>query len=717
MWLALLLSVNAQEVVAGPLVQSFSPQDAWIVWQADTGEAGGVTWTWDEVDTEVAATMRPGPGAMPLFEAHLTGLPAGEAISYRVSTSTAASTSEEGPFPIRVPLPPGEADSTTLLAISDMQRSGQYPDKFDEIVNEGVLAVFETPSDQLQMVLVAGDLVDAGWRVSDWTDDFFGPGQALLSRVPSYPVFGNHEDDSSYFLDYFHLPENGTAGFMEHWWWWDSANVRVIGLDSNANYWVPEQFEWLDARLAETCDEDHVDFLVVQLHHPFQSELWTPGESPWTGQVQERLEAFSTDCGRPSVLLFGHTHGYSRGQSRDHKHAMVNVATAGGTIDPWGSGTEANYPEYSISTADWGFVTLEAHRGDLPTMELVRYSRGDGEQTLDNAITDSLMLRRGGEVPATPQILVPAPGAVLGPDCVTLTASAFEETEDDHGATHWQVSRSCSFSELLDESWVQHEDWFFGVDLRKGKSLVDHVVRDLPGDATICARVRYRDQSLDYSDWSETITFSTRERTAVGPLLAVDFESGLGGLTTSGETHILSGECPLPPAQGSNFLAIGGECDPVGDGTAEEVISLIPWADVIDAGDRALHVSAQTSGIGRLEIAFLDDDDAEIDNVGVDFDPIVGWSSFEHPFAVPAFTRRVQVVFSSMDDVVALDDLRVYLTDGAQRTCDQASDPDGGEVEDPDEEGCSGCHTGAGFGALWLLPLLLRRRRRSEPAS
>ena len=46
----------------------------------------------------------------------------------------------------------------------------------------------------------------------------------------------------------------------------------------------------------------------------------------------ERLEAFSADCGRPGLLLFGHTHGYSRGQSLEHRHAAVNVATAGGAI-------------------------------------------------------------------------------------------------------------------------------------------------------------------------------------------------------------------------------------------------------------------------------------------------------------------------------------------------------------------------------------------------
>lgn len=42
--------------------------------------------------------------------------------------------------------------------------------------------------------------------------------------MPSYPVPSNHEQDSAYFFDYFHLPENGNA---EHWWFKDHGNVRI----------------------------------------------------------------------------------------------------------------------------------------------------------------------------------------------------------------------------------------------------------------------------------------------------------------------------------------------------------------------------------------------------------------------------------------------------------------------------------------------------------
>ena len=175
--------------------------------------------------------------------------------------------------------------------------------------------------------MIPGDLVSDGRVYAQWASQFFDPAKGLLAEVPVYPVPGNHEQDAQAFFDYFHLPDNGSAGFEEHWWWHDVGNVRMIGLDSNGLYGNQTQLEWLQGTLDATCEDETIDFVFAQLHHPHQSELWTPGNVPFTGRVIEALEAFSSDCGKPSIHFFGHTHGYSRGASQDHQHLMVNVAS------------------------------------------------------------------------------------------------------------------------------------------------------------------------------------------------------------------------------------------------------------------------------------------------------------------------------------------------------------------------------------------------------
>ena len=158
----------------------------------------------------------------------------------------------------------------------------------------------------------------------------------FLPRSPSTLFSGNHEVNSTYYFQYFHLPENGTPGYEEHWWYKDYGNVRFMGLNSNAPYDGEDQLDWLADVLDGTCDLEHIDFVFAELHHPHKSELWTPGERDFTGEVVAALEAFSQSCGKPSIHFFGHTHGYSRGQSQDHKHLWINVASAGGAIDYWG---------------------------------------------------------------------------------------------------------------------------------------------------------------------------------------------------------------------------------------------------------------------------------------------------------------------------------------------------------------------------------------------
>ena len=107
--------------------------------------------------------------------------------------------------------------------------------------------------------------------------------------------------------------------------------------------------------------------------------------------VIERMENFSDECGKPSIHFFGHTHGYSRGQSIDHNHLWVNVATAGGAIDYWGEWPQADYDEFTVTQDEYGFVLVNVEAGQDPQFKLERISRGDEDNLLDNEIHDEVI--------------------------------------------------------------------------------------------------------------------------------------------------------------------------------------------------------------------------------------------------------------------------------------------------------------------------------------
>ena len=582
--LALPASAAAQSFEVEPYLQLVEQESAWILWETDTEGSSvvefGLTEGLGETSEGSRADVSRGGW---VHEVELPSLTSNTRYYYRVVSGDAISETQHF---VTAP-EPGAIDRFRFVAMSDMQHDSSNPDVFGELVSDGILRLFserheEDLTDALAMVLIPGDLVENGDERGDWTDQFWAEIAPLAAQVPVYPVPGNHERNASAYFEYFHPPANGSPGFDEHWWWLDYANVRIIGLDSNSLFANPIQLDWLSAVLEETCEAEHIDFVVAQLHHPFRSELWTPGELPFTGEVIARMETFSTECRKPSAHLFGHTHGYSRGQSQDHQHLWVNVATSGGRIDNWDDYPQADYPEFSVSRDEYGFMIFEAEGGDDPTLRLERINRGDQSVSVDNESDDMVEVRRFNERPFTPAIAVP--DADANPDCTSLVASLFEDRDGDLiGGAHWQISEDCGdFRTPIVNEWRQHENWYRGENLLAGDDPSDLEIRILPPETDLCARVRYRDRALSWSRWSEPAAFRTGV-TAAGANLLVNpgAEEELARWTVSAGIveALLAEECDgTRPYEGERYFVPGGLCESAEYGEAFQEIPLgLDW--------------------------------------------------------------------------------------------------------------------------------------------
>ena len=506
----------ATTLLVRPYLQHATPQAISVLWETDAGDEARLEWgptpelgqvacgevvvPWDWLELETT-----------LHRVRIDGLEPDTRYWYRASTGAIASAVHD----FRTPPPVGDPGPFRLVAMSDSQRAGAWPDMFREVVEDGVIAYVEATTggdlaDEVAMVVLPGDLVDQGWELEQWTEEFFEPTHQLLRHVPLYPALGNHEGNSLFYFRYLELPDNGTPGYEEHWYHVDYGNLRLIGLDSNEGYRTETQLQWLAETLEATCADDAIDFVFAQLHHPHRSELWTPGNTDYTGEVIALLEGFSTACGKPSVHFFGHTHGYSRGQSRDHAHVMVNVASAGGAIDRWGEHDQQDYEEYVVSQDEWGFVMVEVSGGADPTIQLQRVSRGHADLPRDNEVRDELVVKRFGTPPDTPAAVEPTQASACD-GRVTLTASGFADPGGErHQASHWQVAAACDgFDEPLAESWRQRQNQYMEVDLQADDDLTDELFTGLAAEAgaALCWRVRYRDSTLVWSAWSEPAPF------------------------------------------------------------------------------------------------------------------------------------------------------------------------------------------------------------------
>ena len=260
--------------LVSPYIQLVTESSIWILWETDSGHESTVEWGTSESLGNTASGTTDSEGIGILHKVQITGLDQGATIWYRVKTGGAFSDI----YRTKTSPAQSEVNSFRIVAMSDMQRDDRNPTKYREVVEDGVLGYFNQhygtdTSQELAMVLIPGDLVDNGWLYTDWLDDFFAQSQQLMGKVPFYPVTGNHEANTPLFFRYFELPDNGTVGYEEHWWWLDYGNVKIIGLDSNNAYRIQTQLDWLDDVLVDACNDDKIDFVIAQLHHPFKSEL------------------------------------------------------------------------------------------------------------------------------------------------------------------------------------------------------------------------------------------------------------------------------------------------------------------------------------------------------------------------------------------------------------------------------------------------------------
>ncbi|WP_339885050.1 metallophosphoesterase family protein [Polaribacter vadi] len=509
----------SQKIEIKPYLQDAEPTSIKIMWQTDFGEESIVHWGLNENNLKnktKGTAFDINFTDKSVHEVSLSELKRFTTYYYKVQTGKAVSEV----YQFKTPPFSGFSKKINLVAMSDMQYDWQHPTKFKEIVEEGVLTYFDENyegdiSDNLAMVVIPGDLVERGTTFNQWEEHFFKQSEKLFSKVPVYPVPGNHERNSEYYFKYFQLPKNGNSAYPEHWWFKDYANTRIIGLDSNDGYRnMKEQLVWLQELLEKTAKNDTIDFVFAQLHHPHKSELWIPGEEDFTGKVVKLLEEFTEKANKPSLHFFGHTHGYSRGQSKEHKHLWVNVASAGGAIDNWGEFEGRDYDEFTVTQDEYGFVlaTIDPNK-ENPSFTLKRISRGNNIEFRDNQLRDSITVFKKTIQPNQP-ILSNFSKENQPIYKMLLKANIFKSDKKDafHAASNWQISTTEDFSKIVYNSWKQHENWYYKENRQKNDDLTDEVVdRKLNNNTAYYVRVRYRDQFLNWSNWSDIKTFKTEK--------------------------------------------------------------------------------------------------------------------------------------------------------------------------------------------------------------
>lgn len=669
---------NGQSISVQPYLQDAEPTSIKIMWETTTGTESTVEYgTTAALGSSASGSSTTGLIITQVHTTQLTGLTPDTRYYYKVVTGSAESSIHDFVTP---DLQSSER-SLKIVAFSDMQQDLGNPNKFEEICNDGVIDYMTDQIDgdiakNINCVMLPGDLVSTGGNYISWENTFFDPSENLFSHTPVYPVAGNHEGDSPNYFRYFDLPQNGTSGYMEHWYYKDISNVRIIGLETNSGYRIQAQLDWLDGVLADACADADIDFVFAQFHHPHKSELWLSGELGYSGDIIDRVAQFSTDCGKPSIHFYGHTHGYSRGQKQEHQHLMVNVATAGGNIDYWGEYAQNDYNEFLVSQSEYGFVWLEVDAGSDPQFLLKRIGRGDENNSQDNVLRDSIRVKFHNPGPDVPTGVFPGQNDQLAPECIIFLGSQYNHQDGhEHGATQWQIATDAGFSNMVYDEWKNHMNWYYEIDTQAGDDLQDEEVTILQENTTYYWRVRYRDKSLSWSDWSTPVLFSTTgASTTANLLINSGAESNTSNWTEDAGSFesILSGECQGNNAfSGSRLFAVGGVCDPNAYGEGHQDIDVSAYAAEIATGNVEIQYGgylSDYSGDDRPEfrLDLFDSNSNLITSTNTYGAQTSNWIYFNQSFVAPTDLDMIRMVLmgtrnSGIDNDSYFDEMFVKL--------------------------------------------------------
>ncbi len=436
----------------------------------------------------------------------LTGLEPETDYFYQCRTDTASSVTHV----FRTQPPVGASDRFIRFAVYGDNRtdSNQHAEvvlamreKVDELYGDNL-------HHQLNLVMNVGDIVTDGRVLSQYPNEFFNPLSPISHQVPVMVSIGNHELEATHFYDY--MKYQGLQGFVgEGYYSFQIGTVLFIAMNSNVQ--SSEQMVWLENLLDSSAQDPQVQWIFTFLHHPGRSEIWPDGNTAW---VQDQVIPLLNEYDKVELLTYGHSHNYERGATSGGNLRLMLSGGGGSVLDRWGMyPNQTDYPEIHRSRDHYGYTLVEIDCAD-GSYTARSFSLGNSDTPLDNIQIDSFSRDRHSPAPSTPTALAPATQTLLP---VTLTASPYTA---NHPIMSAEFQLTASEDDWSSPLVTDLRDWeniygdtgapdYLPIDLNEEADLTRLLIEPeiLQEGTTYWWHVRYRDQNLQWSDWSDPVAF------------------------------------------------------------------------------------------------------------------------------------------------------------------------------------------------------------------
>ncbi|HWH72504.1 MAG TPA: metallophosphoesterase family protein, partial [Candidatus Sulfotelmatobacter sp.] len=221
-----------------------------------------------------------------------------------------------------------------------------------------------------EFILHTGDLVARGKDYNLWSREFFNPLAEVIDRVALFSVMGNHEEDGTNYLSYFHLPGK------ELWYSLDAGPVHVLALDFRFAKNKDEQFRFARRDLLAS----RAPWKIVLIHTP----LFNIGGHASNWGHTNYLPLFRET--QVDLVVAGHSHMYERFRplapaSQTNAWAITHVTSGGGGANLH---TALGHPALAIQETTNHFMVFDVSR-DVLQAKAIR---------VDGALLDSFEIKK-----------------------------------------------------------------------------------------------------------------------------------------------------------------------------------------------------------------------------------------------------------------------------------------------------------------------------------
>ena len=503
-----------------PYLQSPTPSSIYVCWSSigsssPVVEYGETESLGDSVDATKVYFYDPN---VKWYFAKLENLTPSTVYYYKVKTDSAQSKI------FRFRTQPLDTDSTEHIRIAVLGDSRTYPNKYKE-VNDSLISKVKSLygndlEKEINVLFNVGDIVTDGRVLSQYKTEYFAPTKNISPFVPHMVAIGNHERESSNFYKYMKY-EDFKGPQSERYYSFRIGKVLFIGLNSNSSLRNNTQIDWLNSLLESAQADNSIEWIFAFCHHPGHSEMWPDGN---TAYVQSRIIPTLLKYPKATMLTYGHAHDYERGTASNNSDLRLLLNGGGGSsLEAWGYyPNQTDYPEIQKSFDQYIYSIIDI---DIKNKfcDVTTYSIGNKRKHLNNKLVDHFFWDKANQTPPNkPGIIEPKENSnIVFPFNIKaseyngnfeLMTSQFQITDNSGNYDNPVINIQRDF-----ENYYGITSSNDPINLNLGINLSEYVITEkmLNNNKKYWVRVRYRDKNLQWSEWSDEISFTVGQGTDV----------------------------------------------------------------------------------------------------------------------------------------------------------------------------------------------------------